>query len=120
MSIGVLGPLLILLTLLLFLLLPKRRAILLGVKCKLLFRCEPRFGRRSVTRVVSMYDQTRKRWVGSPSASNNVPSLPLDFEILLDSHSGEAMVRTEYLLAELLAVGCRGQNSEWAEGLVRC
>lgn len=118
MSVGVLSPLLILLTLLLFLLFPKCRAILLGVQRKLLFGRKTRFRRRPVTQVVSMDDRVRNKWVDSPSTSDDVSALPLDLEILLDGHRREAVVRTEYLLAELFAIGGRGQDGEWAKRLV--
>lgn len=118
MGVGVLGPLLILLTFLLLFLFSKRRTILLGVERKLLFGRKACFRRRPVTQVVSMTARIRNTLVGSPSTSDDVSALPLDLEVLLNSHRGEAVVGTEHLLAKLFAIGIRGQNGEWPEGLM--
>lgn len=54
----------------------------------------------------------------SPSTSDDISTLLLDLEVLLDGHGGEVVIWTKHLLAELFAVSSRRQDGEWAKRLV--
>lgn len=102
-SVSVSSPTLVLLSLLFFPLSPESSSILFGVKLEL-FR-----GRKLILRRRSGCDilvgrVAAKSQVDLPAPGDDIPSFVLDFEIFVDRHGGQPVVRLENLSLESSAV----------------